>query len=129
MSAHGIILIDIVGLVLVIVILNLVRSQKLHAGYAIIWLLSVLGVMITISFPPLLALVTDSVGAIFPNSTLSLLGFIFVFLMLIFFSVHLSLLYTRQIQLAQSQALSELLAQERQPPGKLAEDDPDKQRN
>lgn len=116
MSTQGIILIDIVGLGLITLIVNLVRTHRLHVGYGVIWLLAVLGVMVTVSFFPLLTLVTKAVGATFPASALSLLAFVFILLMLIFFSVHLSLLYARQIELAQSQALSELLTREGEPP-------------
>jgi hypothetical protein len=125
MSTQGIILIDIVGLGLIVLILNLLRTHKLHVGYAVIWLLAVLGLMIMISFLPLLALVTKAVGATFPASALSLLAFVFIFLMLIFFSVQLSLLSARQIELAQSQALSELLAQEGQPPDQTLDENPE----
>lgn len=112
MSTQGIILIDFVGLMLIIVIVNLVRTHQLHVGYGVIWLLAVLGLMITISFLPLLTLVTQAVGATYPASALSLLAFVFILVMLIFFSVHLSLLAARQVELAQSQALKELLDQE-----------------
>jgi hypothetical protein len=112
MTPQGIILIDILGLGLIILIVNLVRTHKLHVGYAIIWLLAVLMLMTTISTPPLLALVTRAVGAIFPASALSLLAFVFIILVLIMFSVQLSLLSARQVELAQSQALRELLDRE-----------------
>jgi hypothetical protein len=122
-SAQGIILIDIVGLGIVILIVNLVRSQKLHVGYGVLWLLAVLGLMAVTSFLPLLTLVTMAVGATFPASALSLLAFVFIFLILIFFSVHLSLLYARQIQLAQSLALMELLAMEGHPMDQAPEEE------
>jgi len=121
-STQGIILIDIVGLGLIVLIVNLVRTHRLHVGYGVIWLLAVLGLMITISFLPLLTLVTKVVGATYPASALSLLAFVFILLMLIFFSVQLSLLSARQIKLAQSQALRELLAQEGQPLNETQED-------
>jgi hypothetical protein len=112
MSIQGIVLIDIVGLGLIILILNLVRTKKLHVGFAVIWFLVVTGLMIVISVPPLLSLLPRLVGATFPASALSLVGFVFIFLVLIFFSVQLSLISVRQIELAQAFALRELLAQE-----------------
>jgi hypothetical protein len=114
MSTQGIVLIDIVGLGLIVLILILVRTHRLHVGYAVVWLLAVLGLMVTVSIPTLLTLVTKIVGATYPASALSLLAFVFIFMMLIFFSVQLSLLLTRQVELAQSLALSELLEQEGQ---------------
>jgi hypothetical protein len=112
MSAQGIIIIDILGLGLILLIINLVRTHRLHVGYAIIWLLSVFSLMIMISIPPLLEFVPKAVGAIFPASALSLLAFVFIFLVLILFSVQLSLISARQIELAQAQALNDLLARE-----------------
>lgn len=112
MSTQGIVIIDILGLGLILLIINLVRTHRLHVGYAIIWLLSVFSLMVIISVPPLLEFIPKAVGAIFPASALSLLAFVFIFLVLIIFSVQLSLISTRQIELAQAQALNDLLTQE-----------------
>lgn len=112
MSLQGIVLIDIVGLILILLIVNLLRTQKLHVGYAILWLVATLGLMATVSVPALLALVTRLVGAIFPASALSLLAFVFIFVVLIFYSVKLSALSSRQTELIQSLAIRDLLARE-----------------
>jgi hypothetical protein len=112
MSTQGIILIDIMGLALIILTLNLVRTHKLYVGYAVMWALAVSGLMVLISVPPLMSFITVSVGAIFPASAVSLLAFVFIFIVLIFFSVELSALSSRQVELAQSLALNELLRKE-----------------
>jgi hypothetical protein len=112
MNAQGIILIDIMGLGLIILIINLVRTFRLHVGYAIVWLLSVGALMVIISVPPLLSLVTQATGAIFPVSALSLLAFLFIFLVLITLTVQLSALSARQVELIQTLALTELLTKE-----------------
>ena len=114
MTTQGIVLIDVIGLGLLLLILNLIRTKKLHVGFAVIWFLAVTGLMIIISVPSLLALLPRIVGATFPASALSLVAFIFIFLVLIFFSVQLSLISARQVELAQAFALKELLAQEEQ---------------
>lgn len=124
MSTQGIILIDLVGLGFIILVVNLVRTHRLYVGYAVTWLLAVLALMVIISFPPVLALVTNAVGAIYPASALSLLAFIFILVMLILFSVQLSTLAARQVELVQSQALSELLDRESQVQGENQEEDP-----
>ncbi len=112
MSLQGIVLIDLFSSGLLLLILNLIRTKKLYVGYAVVWFLAVVGMMVIISIPPLLTLLPKVVGAIFPASALSLLAFIFIFLTLIFFSVQLSLIATRQVELIQAIALQELLAQE-----------------
>ncbi|HRQ37277.1 MAG TPA: DUF2304 domain-containing protein [Chloroflexota bacterium] len=112
MSVQGIIFIDILGLGLIILILNLVRTKRLHIAYATIWFLAVIGLMLMVSIPPVLTLLPKIMGAIYPASALSLLGFVFIFLVLIFFSMQLSTLSARQTALIQALALRELLAQE-----------------
>lgn len=114
MSTQGIILLDLLGIGLLTLILNLVRIKKLAIGYAVIWLLSIGAMIITISLPPLLFFVTRVVGATFPASALSLLAFFLVFVMLIFFSMQLSILSARQIELIQRIALDELAAEKTQ---------------
>lgn len=114
MTSQGIIVIDILGLAFIILIINLVRTFRLHVGYAIVWLISVVGLMVIISVPPLLTLVTQAMGAIFPVSALSLLAFLFIFLVLITLSVQLSALSARQTELIQTLALNELLNKEGQ---------------
>ena len=94
-------------------IVNFVRTQKLYIGYAVLWLLSVIGLMITVSFPPLLAFVTSAIGAIFPASALTLLAFVFVFFILIIYSLKLSILTSKQSELIQQIALNELIKQEK----------------
>lgn len=128
-STQGIILIDIVGLGLIVLIVNLVRTHKLYAGYGVIWLLAVLGLMITISFQPLLTFVTKVVGAIYPASALTLLAFVFIFMMLIFISVQISLLSARQVELAQSQALRDLLDRESRETGEIEDKEPENRKS
>jgi len=118
MSTQGIILIDLASAALVLLIVNLVRTQRLYVGYAVMWLAAILGMMLTISVPPLLALITHAVGALFPASALSLLAFVFIFSILIFMSVKLSTLSARQTELIQLLAIRELrgTATETRPP-------------
>jgi hypothetical protein len=97
---------------LIILILNLVRTHKLYVGYAVLWLLSVIGMMTIISIPYLLEFVTLAVGARFPASAISLLAFVLIFLVLILFSVKISILSDRQTKLIQNLAIKELIGRE-----------------
>ena len=112
MSTYGIFLIDLIGIGLILLILNLVRTKKLNVGYAVVWCLAIMGLIIIISIPPVLKFLPKAVGATFPASAISLLAFIFIFLVLIFFSVQLSLISNRQSALIQKLALEELLSEE-----------------
>ncbi len=123
MSTQGIVLIDIVGLGLVLVVVNLVRTHRLHVGYGVIWLLAVLGLMTMVTFTPVMTAVTLAVGATYPASAMSLLAFVFIIAVLIFFSVQLSQLQARQVDLAQSLALRELLDREAPRPAQIEAQD------
>jgi len=112
MSFQGIILIDLMGLGMILWILNMVRAKKLHIGFAAIWFLAIVSMMLIISMPPLLNLLPIVVGAIFPASALSLLAFVFIFLVLIFFSMQISIISARQTELIQILALRELADKE-----------------
>jgi hypothetical protein len=114
MSLQGILLLDLVGLILIGLILNLVRIRKLHVAFAVIWLLALMAMITIISIPPLLNFVTQVVGATFPASAMTLLALLLVFVMLIFFSMQLSIISARQIEMAQKMALLELLAREKE---------------
>ncbi|MFO7460305.1 MAG: DUF2304 domain-containing protein [Desulfatiglandales bacterium] len=106
---QGILFIDVVGLALMIFILHLVRTSRLHVGYAVLWFIPLIMLILTVSFPPLLSFVTHAVGAIFPVSALTMLAFMFMFLVLVFMSVKLTTLSNRQIELIQYLALKEAL--------------------
>jgi hypothetical protein len=112
MSVQGIILIDIIAVSMIVLILNLVRMRFLTAGYALFWILPLVGGILTLSIPTALEKVTVLVGAIYPASAMSLLAFIFVFLLLIFFSVQVSVLSNRQVELTQTIALLDLALRE-----------------
>lgn len=102
MSLQGILLIDLVGVVFALWILNLVRTQRLHLGYALLWLAAVAGAALLVSLAPLRAFVTQAVGALFPASALALLAFAFIFFVLILFSVQLSGIASRQAEIVKA---------------------------
>lgn len=102
MSLHAILIIDLLGLVFALWILNLVRTRRLHLGYALLWLAAVAGAMLLVSVEGLRDLVTRAVGAIFPASALALLAFAFIFFVLILFSVQMSRIARRQDELVKA---------------------------
>ena len=106
MSLQGRAVIVLLGLSVLGLIINLVRTKRLHVGYAVVWLPAIVAVITLVATPPLLEGVTRVMGAIFPASAMSLLGFVFIFLALIFISVQLSLLSNRVVEIAQHIALS-----------------------
>ncbi len=121
MSVQGIIFIDILSVGFLLLIVNLIRTKKLNISYAVIWFLSIVALMVIISVPSLLVLLPTLIGATYPASALSLFAFILIFLTLIFFSVQLSAISARQIELAQSIAIQRLIDQEEVNKGNVSE--------
>lgn len=64
MSIQGIILIDILGVGLILLTLNLIRVQRLFVGYGLLMDIAVCALVLIVSVPPLRALVTKAVGAL-----------------------------------------------------------------
>lgn len=108
MTLQGIFLIDFLALLFVAGVLFLLRSGRIYAGYAALWITSTLALAVLISVPPLLGLVTAMVGAVFPVSALTLLAFVLIFVVLVLFSVKLTELHERQIELIQKLSLRAL---------------------
>ena len=113
MTTQGVILIDLMALGFLLLILNLVRKHDLVIGYALLWMVSVIGLMALVTFTPLQDFATKAVGAVYPASALSLLAFVFIFIVLIYFSVQLSVMSSRQVELIQAIAILELKLQEK----------------
>ena len=119
MSIHGILLLDLVGVLFILAVLHLVRARQLTVAYGAVWLGALILMIVVVSFPPLLGAVTRAVGATYPASAMTLLAFLLAFGMLIFFSVQLSRISARQIELAQEFGLDALR------PAKEASSEPD----
>ena len=116
MTLQGIWVIDFAALLLVLLVLNLVRRGRLGSGFGVLWLTAVVGAALLVTFESLLSFVTQSVGALFPVSALSLLAFVFIFIVLVHFSVKISTLSARQVELAQQIALREAQLREQETP-------------
>ena len=108
MTVHGILLLDFVGVLFMLAVLHLVRARQLTVAYGAVWLAALTFMIIVVSVPPLLGGVTRAVGATYPASALTLLAFLLAFAMLVFFSMQLSKISARQIELAQEFGLAAL---------------------
>jgi hypothetical protein len=95
MTVHGTIVLLIIGLALQLWILNLVRRDRLYAGYGVFLITAIAVVMIVVAVPPLLAGVTRVVGAIFPVSALTLLALGFIFVTLVYVLTQVTIVSNR----------------------------------
>jgi hypothetical protein len=112
MTTYGTFFIDLLSIGLILLIINLVRQRMLSVGYALVWLGAVIFLMAIVTIPVLMFFITKAVGAIYPASAISLLAFVFIFVNLIFFSVQLSILSARQVEVIQAISILTLENQE-----------------
>ena len=105
MTLQGILVINFIGLVLLLWVLNLVRHGRLYVGYGVIFVVAILGALVLLSVPWLLNGVTHLIGAIFPASALTLLALCFIVLMLLYILTQLTIVSNRLSKLVQELAI------------------------
>jgi len=110
-TIQGTILLDLIGFVLLLWILDQVRRDRLYVGYGVIFVLTVLGAILILSVPPLLALVTKLLGAVFPVSALTLLALCFMVFMLVYVLTQVTLLSNRLATVTQQLAIQQAKGQ------------------
>jgi hypothetical protein len=93
------------GIALLIFVLELVRRRRLREEYSWLWLLTALGYLLVAVWPDLARWVGELLGSPRPVSTFTFLGFFFLFLIAIQFSVQISRLTERNKDLAQQIAI------------------------
>jgi len=82
-------------------IVELVRRRQLKEEYSLLWILTAVVLLVFALWYELLLKVTDLIGAVLPSSTLFFFGLVFVLLMLLHFSVRVSMLERRITALVQ----------------------------
>ena len=101
MTLQGTLIVNFIGLVLLLWVLNLVRRGRLYVGYGVIFVVAILGSVVLLSVPWLLAAVTHLIGAVFPVSALTLLALCFIVLMLLYILTQITIVSNRLAQLVQ----------------------------
>jgi len=92
----------IVGcLVLLGIIVELVRRRRLKEEYSVLWVATAVVLLIMAAWTELLRWITDKIGGVTLSSTLFFFGLLFVFGMLLHFSVRVSALERRLTALVQ----------------------------
>ncbi len=98
----------VVSIGLLLLIIELVRRRKLREEYSWLWLLTVSTILLLTVWFDLLRWITFLIGAFIPSSTIFMLAFLFLIFISLHFSVVISKLTNRNIELAQRYALLEL---------------------
>jgi hypothetical protein len=99
-------LIAVVGaILLLIVIVELVRRRKLKEEYSLLWVVTAALLVVLASWSSLLAKLTQIIGGTLPSSTLFFFGLVFVFALVLHFSVRISVLERRVTAVVQELGL------------------------
>jgi hypothetical protein len=97
----------VAAVLLLLVILELIRSRRLQERYALLWLLTGIVIFVLAVWRGLLASVADLVGIAYPPSALFILAAFFVLVVLLHYSTVISKLSDQNRILAQRLALLE----------------------
>ncbi len=101
----------VLALAFMVLILELIRRDKLQERYSVVWFVAGLGMLVGAAFPGLLELVADAMGVRDTNVAL----FSIVLLLLLGLALNFSVIMSRQAaqitRLAQERAIEKALAQ------------------
>jgi hypothetical protein len=95
----------VAALVLLVAILELIRSRRLQERYAMLWLLTGVVILVLGLWRGLLSKIADLVGIAYPPSALFVLAAFFILLLLLHYSTVISKLSDENRILAQRLAL------------------------
>jgi hypothetical protein len=112
----------VASVVLLLGVLELVRSRRLLERYAILWLVSGTALLALAAWKGLLQTAADAVGIYYAPSALFVIAFGFILVLLLHFSVAVSRLAEQSKVLAQRLALAE--QRQRELEEQLAESQP-----
>jgi hypothetical protein len=98
---------SLIALVLLVIILELIRSRRLQERYAVLWLITAVTMLVLAIWRDGLAQIADLVGIAYPPSALFVLVSLFILAVLLHYSTVISRLSDQNRILAQRLALLE----------------------
>ena len=105
----------ITAILLLLVILELIRSRRLQERYALLWVVTAVVLLIFALWRDGLNVLANTVGIAYPPSALFLLAAVFILVVLLHYSTAISELAERNLMLAQRIALLEQKLKEGEP--------------
>jgi hypothetical protein len=105
MTAAGIVAGTIIGMALLLWVVNLVRQDRLYAGYGVIFVFGTIAAMAILVVPPLLRLATAASVALLPVPSLSLVALVILTFLMVYVFIQISTLSNRVMKLTQELAI------------------------
>jgi hypothetical protein len=97
----------IAALLLLVVILELIRSRRLQERYALLWVMTAVVLLVLALWRDGLNVLASTIGIAYPPSALFLIAAVFILVVLLHYSTAISELAERNLMLAQRIALLE----------------------
>ncbi len=107
-SLHTKMLVSLIGLLFISYIIYLLYNKKLTENFALGWIFITSLAMISVIFHPVLKYIAIFSGIKFGALAISLFSFVFIFAMLILFSIKISMLTAQNKKMAQVIGLLEM---------------------
>jgi hypothetical protein len=105
MTLLGAIVLDVLGLLLLLWLLNLVRLGRLYVGYALVLVLCIGGSLVAASIPAVRAAAGGWLHKLFPGAELVIVAFGALLLILVYVLTQITLIANRLATLVQELAL------------------------
>jgi|SRR5271157_6300927 len=105
MSLRGQIFIIAISLFLVLYVLDALRKRKINEEYCLWWIFIMVATDLLVLNQYLLTKITHLIGALVPISTLTLFALVLMLMILIYFSMKISVLTNQVKELIQAYAL------------------------
>jgi hypothetical protein len=97
----------IASILLLLVVLELIRSRRLQERYALLWVMTAVVLLVFALWRDGLNVLASTVGIAYPPSALFMLAAVFILIVLLHYSTAISELAERNLMLAQRIALLE----------------------
>jgi len=105
MTAAGILVGTALGVVLLIWVVNLIRQDRLYAGYGVIFVFGTLAAIIVLIIPVLRDAATAATIALLPVASLSLVAIVILTFLMVYVFIQITVLSNRVMRLTQELAL------------------------
>jgi len=105
MTTVGIVTATLIGIALLVWVVDLVRQDRLYAGYGVIFVFGTLAAIVVLVVPPLLRLATVASVALLPVPSLSFVALVILTFLMVYVFIQLSVLSNRVMRLTQELAI------------------------
>ena len=107
----------IISLIILVVVVDLIRRGMLKEQYALLWIASAIVLMMLSVWRGLLDIIASILGVAYPPSFLFLVAFLFLLLIVLYFSVVTSNISEKNKKLSQEVALLKTMFEEHKKTG------------